>query len=125
MATTMGKWTKADTHNATPEEVAAKMIELQNSDPLMTETALTLELCVNDDYIRRNSERHEPILRARKVCRQIREKAWVQKGMDMMDHSDPNRKVNPTIYVWLTKNMLGWRDEPQQTEDTDEPYQEP
>lgn len=108
----------------TEDELASKIVQLQADEPLLPESSLCLKLDVAHDYIANYSKRSALILEARKRTKQIREDAWVKKGLSIMDHDDPNRKVNAVVYIWMTKNMLGWRDDPQE-EISDESYPEP
>lgn len=53
-------------------------------------------------------EKHPEFMEAKKIAEPLRERWWVNAGKAMM--TGQVEKANATIFVWMTKNMLKWRD---------------
>lgn len=44
---------------------------------------------------------------------------WINKGHDLM--TLPSRETNPAIFIWMTRNILGWKDKIEVSEEDKEP----
>lgn len=88
------------------QEIADAIERIQRKDPLFTEANICAELNVSRDYILERAKKSKLISDARKKAFEIRETAWVARGIDGMS----NREFNATVYIWMTRNILSWRD---------------
>lgn len=92
------------------EELCERMITLQKAHPLFSETAICGLLEVGREYIANRAKKSQLVEDARSVMQAIRHGAWEQKGIELIDR--PGQNTNPVVYIWMTRNMLGWRNDP-------------
>lgn len=94
------------------EDLCRRAMEIQKQHPLFSEGAICGLLEVHREYIADRAKKHPLVKETRAVMDAIRQGAWEQKGIEMMDA--PSSLKSPVIYIWMTRNMLGWRnDSPQ------------
>lgn len=91
-------------------ELCARMMELQKANPLFSETAICGLLEVGREYIADRAKISPDVKETREVLTTIRQGAWEQKGIELIDK--PSQNTSPIIYIWMTRNMLGWRNDP-------------
>jgi hypothetical protein len=73
---------------------------------------------VNRDTLYRWLKHHPEFAEAREEAEEILYKWWVDTGKKALydttikneDGSLVSHRINPTMYIWMTKNILGWRD---------------
>lgn len=92
------------------EELAAKALTIQNATPLLSETALCALLGGSKHLLRDMGKRDERILSLRTQLHAIRQKAWEERGHLL--GSDQLSSGQATLYVWMTRNICGWRNDP-------------
>jgi len=100
------------------DELLEKALQLQKDNPLFTEGAICGLLGVGREYIADRSKKSESILALRSRMDAIREGAWVQLGTELITRS--SKQTNPLVYIWMTRNILGWRNEPEQAKTLEE-----
>lgn len=106
----VGKRGPKPTYNE--DELCELMLEAQELNPLYSEGSICAVLKVGRQYIADRASRSEKISLTRKECDAIRERAWLQTGISGMGMG---KDFNATVYIWMTRNILGWRDDrPQQ-----------
>ncbi len=91
-------------------ELCARMMELQKANPLFSETAICGLLEVGREYIADRAKQSQEVKETREILTTIRQGAWEQKGIELIDR--PSQNTNPVVYIWMTRNMLGWRNDP-------------
>ena len=87
-----------------------KAMQLQEQHPLFSETAICGLLRVGSEYIADRSKHSPMVKETRDVMSAMRQGAWEQKGIELIDR--PGQSTNPVVYIWMTRNMLGWRNDP-------------
>lgn len=92
------------------EELCERMMTLQKAHPLFSETAICGLLEVGREYIADRAKQSQDVKETREVLTTIRQGAWEQKGIELIDK--PSQNTSPIIYIWMTRNMLGWRNDP-------------
>lgn len=88
------------------KELCELIVKVQEKDPLFSDANICKELDVSHDYLYDREKKSPLVAAARKKVQAIRETAWVARGIDGM----VNQSFNATVYIWMTRNMLKWRD---------------
>jgi hypothetical protein len=102
------------------EELASMILESQVLNPLYSEGAICGVIGYAREYIANRAKKSDLISRTRKEMQAIRERAWLELGLkglyattEFDVHGKPKKSntINPTMFIWMTRNILGWRDE--------------
>lgn len=93
----------------TDKELAETIVKVQEEQPLQTLAAACVELKVGRNYITTRAKESELVSCAKKRADQIREKAWMEQGIE---GSKMGKDFNATVYIWMTRNILKWNDRP-------------
>jgi len=101
----------------TDEELVKRALEILKAQPLLSEIALCGKLGVGREYIADRAKKSEAIQELRDVMFGMRQAAWEEEGIRGMK----SRAFNATTYIWMTRNILGWRDERQESPDDQPP----
>lgn len=90
------------------EELAAAALKLQKKHPLLSEGAICGKLGRAREFLADRAKSSELLKGTRKVMTALRQAAWEEKiARGMMRGKD----FNAVACIWLTRNILGWRDE--------------
>lgn len=105
----------------TDEQIAEKLVTLQRENPQHS----LVQLCARAEFSRatlyRRAKGSDAIQDSLKKTADIREAAWVDVGLANLD----NKQFNTTLFIWMSKNIIGWRDQPEPQDDGDEAYEAP
>lgn len=87
-----------------------KALDLQINNPLHSEGAICGLLRVGRQYIADRAARNPAIKEVREVMAAIRQGAWEQLGQELI--TTPSQNLTPAVYIWMTRNLLQWRNDP-------------
>jgi hypothetical protein len=85
-------------------------MELQELNPLSSEGAICGKLRVGREYIAERAKRSPAVKEAREVMAAIRQNAWEELGIKII--TMPAQLSNATQFIWQSRNILGWRNDP-------------
>jgi len=97
----------------TDEELVKRALEILKAQPLLSEIALCGKLGVGREYIADRAKSSDAVDELRDLMFGIRQAAWEEEGIRGMK----SRAFNATTYIWMTRNILGWRDERAESND--------
>jgi hypothetical protein len=89
------------------EELYQKALEAQTAEPKMSESAVMSVLGVGREYLANRAKDNTELTELRSKMAAIREHAWIEEGIKGMPRG---KDFNATVYIWMTRNILGWRD---------------
>lgn len=96
------------------EEILDKALRLQEENPLFSEGAICGLMRVNREYLSDRSKSSASIKELRGVMAAIRQGAWEQAGIELIKR--PSKDTNPIVFIWMSRNVLGWRNDPAEME---------
>lgn len=79
------------------------------------------DLDVAHDYISERAKKSERLSEAIKKAKGLREHFYLDLGLKIARGKrlkDQDGPPNPTMFIWITRNVLGWRDEPKEESET-------
>lgn len=92
-------------------ELIKRALAAQNAEPLLSEGAVCGRLKVGREYIANRAKKSEAIAELREDMAAIRQLHWELKGHALIALGP--KDSNATVYIWMTRNTLGWRDQKQ------------
>jgi hypothetical protein len=96
------------------EELVTEAMRLQEENPLFSEAAICGLLRVGREYIADRAKLSPSVKETREIMAAIRQGAWEQVGIEMIKR--PAQMSNPVAFIWQTRNILGWRNDPVQSD---------
>jgi hypothetical protein len=91
----------------TDEQIVMLAMEIQKKHKLDSEGAICGRIGLGREYIANRAKDCADIKELRSEMAAIRQGAWERKGRAML----ADKGSNATMYIWMTRNILGWRDE--------------
>ena len=91
------------------EELIEKAWKLQLDNPALSEGAICGLMHCGREYIANRAKKSDAIKELRDRMAGVRQAAWEDAGLKLI--SSPAKETNPMIYIWMTRNILGWRND--------------
>ncbi len=89
----------------------AQAWQLQLDFPSLSEGAICGKLHVGREYLADRAKDSVEIRALRSKMAAVRQAAWEEMGAKLM--ISPSASVSPIVYIWMTRNILGWRNDPE------------
>jgi hypothetical protein len=89
------------------DELLEKAWELQLANPLKPEGAICGMLGVGKEYLADRAKTSESIRELRSRMAAVREDAWTELGIKII--TMPDRESSSRTFMWMTRNILGYR----------------
>lgn len=99
------------------QELLDQAWSLQLQFPSLSESAICGKLHVGKEYLADRSKDSEAIRALRSKMAAVRQAAWEEMGAKLM--ISPSASISPVVYIWMTRNILGWRNDPDAREVTE------
>jgi hypothetical protein len=95
------------------ETLCSMALREQGQSPHLSEGAIMGICNLGREYMADRAKKSDEVKHARSVMAAIREKYYIELGIDGMK---AGKEFNSIAYIWVTKNVLGWRDKSQDDE---------
>jgi hypothetical protein len=93
------------------DEILKLFWDTQLENPALSEGAICGKLHVGREYLADRAKDSQEIRSLRSKMAAVRQAAWEEAGLKMI--STPNAACTAVAFIWMSRNILGWRNDPE------------